>query len=120
MGLLAGMAGTASARSPSRPVFQTKPTQNKSGNATLSPLPSLPLVFAPEFTPARIASPQLAETSLGFAPSHPGKQGTQGSNLMGLLSGMVRCAFFDRILHSKIPYILTPLLRLKCCHAGDQ
>jgi hypothetical protein len=32
----------------------------------------------------------------------------------------VRCAFFDRNLHSRMPLSFTPLLCLKCCHACDQ
>jgi hypothetical protein len=32
----------------------------------------------------------------------------------------VRCAFSDRNLHSRMPLVPTPLLRLKRCHACDQ
>jgi hypothetical protein len=32
----------------------------------------------------------------------------------------VRCAFFGRNLHSRMPLSFTPLLRLKRCHACDQ
>ena len=34
--------------------------------------------------------------------------------------GSVRCAFFDRNLHSRMPLSFTPVLRLKLLHACDQ
>jgi hypothetical protein len=33
---------------------------------------------------------------------------------------LVRCAFFDKNAHSRMPLVPTPLLRLKHCHACDQ
>ena len=40
---------------------------------------------------------------------------------VGIAAGsVVRCAFFDKDLHSRMPLSFTPLLRLKRCHACDQ
>jgi hypothetical protein len=41
---------------------------------------------------------------------------TQG--FLGVI--IVRCAFFDRVFHSRMPLSFTPLVRVKRCHACDQ
>jgi hypothetical protein len=68
-----------------------------------------------------ISQPSLATRTGGYkgdAPPrlHPGFCRVRVSPTCG----SVRCAFFDRNLHSRMPLSFTLLLRLKRCHACDQ